>query len=72
MSKTTNEFSPRRGSRMFSQSIASWMAARAGFLKSDFGTYVPALQIAGLMCLLTALSALLLGRSGLAGAPQAN
>lgn len=52
---------------------AATAALGAGFLKSGFGTYVPALQIAGLMCLLAALSALLLGRPESAvRAPQAN
>jgi MFS family permease len=41
---------------------AATAAFGAGYLKSDFDTYMPALQIAGLMCILAALSVLLLKR----------
>lgn len=39
---------------------AATAAFGAGFFKSDYDTYMPALQIAGVMCLLAALSVLLL------------
>ncbi|EYR78801.1 MFS transporter [Shinella sp. SUS2] len=41
---------------------AATAAFGAGYLKSDYDTYMPALQIAGLMCLLAALSVLFLKR----------
>ncbi|UNK39804.1 MFS transporter [Shinella sp. H4-D48] len=41
---------------------AATAAFGAGYLKSDFDTYMPALQIAGLMCILAALSVMLLKR----------
>ncbi|MCR6498744.1 MFS transporter [Shinella sp. CPCC 101442] len=41
---------------------AATAAFGAGYLKSDFNTYMPALQIAGLMCILAALSVMLLKR----------
>jgi sugar phosphate permease len=41
---------------------AATAAFGAGYLKSDYDTYMPALQIAGLMCILAALSVLLLKR----------
>lgn len=43
---------------------AATAAFGAGYLKSDYNTYMPALQIAGLMCVLAALSVLLLRRPG--------
>ncbi|UDF30145.1 UNVERIFIED_ORG: MFS transporter [Roseateles sp. XES5] len=43
---------------------AATAAFGAGTLKSDYDTYMPALQIAGLMCVLAALSVLLLRRPG--------
>ncbi|HSX72964.1 MAG TPA: MFS transporter, partial [Shinella sp.] len=43
---------------------AATAAFGAGYLKSDYDTYMPALQIAGLMCILAALSVLLLKRPG--------
>jgi MFS family permease len=51
---------------------AATAAFGAGYFKSDFDTYMPALQIAGLMCLMAAVSLLLLKRPGAAAlAPQA-
>ena len=41
---------------------AATAAFGAGYLKSDYDTYMPALQIAGLMCILAALSVLMLKR----------
>ncbi|MCJ8148020.1 MFS transporter [Shinella sedimenti] len=41
---------------------AATAAFGAGYLKSDFDTYMPALQIAGMMCILAALSVMLLKR----------
>ncbi len=46
---------------------AATAAFGAGYLKSDYDTYMPALQIAGLMCILAALSVLLVKRPGPAG-----
>lgn len=43
---------------------AATAAFGAGYLKSDYDTYMPALQIAGLMCILAALSVLLVKRPG--------
>ncbi|WP_313522371.1 MFS transporter [Shinella sp.] len=43
---------------------AATAAFGAGYLKSDFDTYMPALQIAGLACILAALSVMLLKRPG--------
>ena len=43
---------------------AATAAFGAGYLKSDYDTYMPALQIAGLMCVLAALSVLLVRRRG--------
>jgi MFS family permease len=39
---------------------AATAAYGAGFFKSDFNTYMPALQIAGVMCMLAAVSVMLL------------
>ena len=51
---------------------AATAAFGAGALRSDFDTYMPALQIAGVMCLIAALSVLLLRKPGSATAvPQA-
>lgn len=51
---------------------AATAAFGAGYLRSDFDTYMPALQIAGLMCLLASVSVLLLRRPGTAAPiPQA-
>ena len=51
---------------------AATAAFGAGFFKSDFDTYMPALQIAGLMCMIAAVSVLLLRKPGSASlAPQA-
>jgi MFS family permease len=43
---------------------AATAAFGAGYLKSGFDTYMPALQIAGVMCLLAAVSVLLLKKPG--------
>lgn len=43
---------------------AATAAFGAGYLKSGFDTYMPALQIAGLACILAALSVMLLKRPG--------
>jgi sugar phosphate permease len=43
---------------------AATAAFGAGFFKSDFDTYMPALQIAGLMCMIAAVSVLLLRKPG--------
>ncbi len=43
---------------------AATAAFGAGYFRSDFDTYMPALQIAGVMCVLAAVSVLLLGRPG--------
>jgi sugar phosphate permease len=43
---------------------AATAAFGAGYFRSDFDTYMPALQIAGLMCLLAALSILFLRKPG--------
>ena len=43
---------------------AATAAFGAGYFKSDFDTYMPALQIAGLMCLIAAVSLLMLKRPG--------
>ena len=43
---------------------AATAAFGAGYLKSDFDTYMPALQIAGLACILAALLVMLLKRPG--------
>lgn len=43
---------------------AATAAFGAGFLKSDFNTYMPALQIAGLACILAALAVMLVRRPG--------
>ncbi|MEW9615821.1 MFS transporter [Shinella sp. S4-D37] len=43
---------------------AATAAFGAGYLKSDYDTYMPALQVAGLMCILAALSVLLVKRPG--------
>ncbi|MEN3147714.1 MFS transporter [Neorhizobium sp. IRAMC:178] len=45
---------------------AATAAFGAGFLKSDFNTYMPALQIAGVMCMIAAVSVLLLRKPGTA------
>ncbi|CDZ58899.1 MFS transporter [Neorhizobium galegae] len=45
---------------------AATAAFGAGFLKSDFNTYMPALQIAGVMCMIAAVSVLLLRKPGAA------
>jgi sugar phosphate permease len=51
---------------------AATAAFGAGYVKSDFDTYMPALQIAGLMCLMAAVSLLMLKRPGSATlVPQA-
>ncbi|GMB81613.1 MFS transporter [Shinella zoogloeoides] len=50
---------------------AATAAFGAGYLKSDYNTYMPALQIAGLMCVLAALSVLLLRRPGASPAAAA-
>lgn len=46
------------------QAGAATAAFGAGFFKSDFDTYMPALQIAGLMCMIAAVSVLLLRKPG--------
>lgn len=43
---------------------AATAAFGAGYFKSDFDSYMPALQIAGLMCLIAAVSLLMLKRPG--------
>jgi MFS family permease len=43
---------------------AATAAFGAGFFKSDYDTYMPALQIAGVMCLIAAISVLLLRKPG--------
>ncbi|MEB2845539.1 MFS transporter [Endobacterium cereale] len=43
---------------------AATAAFGAGFFKSDYDTYMPALQIAGVMCLLAAVSVMLLRKPG--------
>jgi MFS family permease len=43
---------------------AATAAWGAGFLRTDYDTYMPALQIAGVMCMLAAMSVLLLKRPG--------
>lgn len=43
---------------------AATAAFGAGYFRSDFDTYMPALQIAGLMCLLAAFSVMLLKKPG--------
>lgn len=51
---------------------AATAAFGAGFFKSDFNTYMPALQIAGVMCMIAAVSVLLLRKPGSAmPVPQA-
>ncbi|WP_075290925.1 MFS transporter [Pararhizobium arenae] len=51
---------------------AATAAFGAGYFKSDYNTYMPALQIAGLMCILAALAVMLLKKPGSATAvPQA-
>ena len=51
---------------------AATAAFGAGYFRSDFNTYMPALQIAGVMCMLAAVSVLLLNRPGSVKlAPQA-
>ncbi|WP_349436919.1 MFS transporter [Pararhizobium sp. A13] len=51
---------------------AATAAFGAGYFKSDFDTYMPALQIAGLMCILAALAVMLLKKPGSATlTPQA-
>jgi MFS family permease len=51
---------------------AATAAFGAGYFKSDYDTYMPALQIAGLMCILAALAVMLLRKPGSATAvPQA-
>jgi sugar phosphate permease len=51
---------------------AATAAYGAGFFKSSFNTYMPALQIAGVMCMLAAVSVLLLRKPGAATmTPQA-
>lgn len=43
---------------------AGTAAFGAGYFKSDFNTYMPALQIAGVMCMIAAMSVLLLKKPG--------
>lgn len=43
---------------------AATAAFGAGYFKSDFNTYMPALQIAGVMCMIAAMSVLLLKKPG--------
>ncbi|KAA3506464.1 MFS transporter, partial [Agrobacterium rosae] len=51
---------------------AATAALGAGWFKSDYDTYMPALQIAGVMCLLAAVAVMLLKKPGTATmAPQA-
>ncbi|WP_421425303.1 MFS transporter [Agrobacterium rosae] len=51
---------------------AATAAFGAGWFKSDYDTYMPALQIAGVMCLLAAVAVMLLKKPGAAAmAPQA-
>lgn len=51
---------------------AATAAFGAGFFKSDFDTYMPALQIAGVMCMLAAIAVMLLKKPGSATmVPQA-
>ncbi|MBB4186970.1 MFS family permease [Sinorhizobium terangae] len=51
---------------------AATAAFGAGYFKSDFDTYMPALQIAGVMCTIAAISVLLLRKPGSATmVPQA-
>lgn len=51
---------------------AATAAFGAGYFKSDFNTYMPALQIAGVMCMLAAVSVMLLKKPGSATTvPQA-
>lgn len=51
---------------------AATAAFGAGYFRSDFDTYMPALQIAGVMCVLAAVSVLLINRPNPAKlAPQA-
>ncbi|MCJ9674533.1 MULTISPECIES: MFS transporter [unclassified Neorhizobium] len=45
---------------------AATAAYGAGYLKSGFNTYMPALQIAGVMCMIAAVSVLLLRKPGTA------
>lgn len=50
---------------------AATAAYGAGYFKSDFNTYMPALQIAGVMCMIAAVSVMLLRKPGSANAvPQ--
>ena len=51
---------------------AATAAFGAGFFKSDFDTYMPALQIAGVMCMIAAIAVMLLKKPGSATiVPQA-
>lgn len=43
---------------------AATAAFGAGYFRDDFGTYMPALQIAGVMCMIAAVSVLLLRKPG--------